>query len=500
MNHLIPLFVIVPLGTAFLALIISKFWNRSSDWIANFATIFLMGLTIYFIRFMGETFTYYAGGWEPVNGIPFGIAMVVDSLTIIMLLIVNVIGFAVNIYSINYMSHYTDKPKYYTLFLLMMAGLNGVLISGDLFNLFVFLEITAIASYALVAFGVESEELEASFKYQILGGTASVLILLGVALFYFLTGTLNFADASVVISNIGNNSAVIFIGILFLVGFGLKAALMPFHAWLPDAHPSAPAPISAMLSGVVIKVLGVYTLIRIFINVFGVMNISFVPTIFLVLGTLSMVVSAYLALGQNDYKRLLAYSSISQIGYVMFAFGLGNSLGYLGGIFHLLNHSASKSLLFLNSGAIVYATDNRDMTKMGGLSQRMPITGYSSLIGSLSISGIPPLGGFWSKLIIIFAAVQSKHFILAGIAVIISIVTLVYYLKSQKMIFWGKLSNIYDNLNEIPVLMSIACIFLALLNIGMGLLLLPGLKSQILNPAVDVLIKGLMYGKIVLGG
>ncbi|MEJ2627774.1 MAG: proton-conducting transporter membrane subunit, partial [bacterium] len=311
--NLLPLFVVVPLGTAFLILIISKIWMRSADWIANCATVFLMAFALYSLRFVGETVTYYAGGWEPVEGIPFGIAIVVDSFTVLMLLIVNIIGFAVNIYSVNYMSRYTDKPKYYTLFLLLMAGLNGVVISGDLFNLFVFLEITAIASYALVAFGIGSEELEASFKYQILGGTASALILLGIALFYFMTGTLNLADASQVVNRIGTNPALVFISILFLVGFGLKAALMPFHSWLPDAHPSAPAPISAMLSGVVIKVLGVYTLIRIFVNVFGFSNVPFIPTLFLILGTLSMAVSAFLASGQSDYKRLLAYSSISQI-------------------------------------------------------------------------------------------------------------------------------------------------------------------------------------------
>ncbi|MFO7889454.1 MAG: proton-conducting transporter membrane subunit [bacterium] len=498
--NLLPLFVVVPLGTAFITLIISKLWKRSADWIANIATIFLMAYAIYFIRFAGETITYYAGGWEPVDGIPFGIAMVADSLTIIMLLIVNVVGFGVNIYSINYMSHYTDKPKYYTLFLLMMAGLNGVVISGDLFNLFVFLEITAIASYALVAFGIGSEELEASFKYQILGGTASALILLGIALFYFMTGTLNFADASQIISKIGTNPALVFISILFLVGFGLKAALMPFHAWLPDAHPSAPAPISAMLSGVVIKVLGVYTLIRIFTNVFGFINVPFIPVMFLILGTLSMVVSAYLALGQDDYKRLLAYSSVSQIGYVMFAIGLNTPLAFLGGIFHLLNHAASKSLLFLNSGAVVYATDNRDMNKMGGLSKKMPITAYSSLIGSLSISGIPPFGGFWSKLIIILAAVQAKHYILSGVAVLISIVTLVYYLKSQRLAFWGTLNSIYENVKEVPFGMSLVCIILALLSIGMGLLLLPSLRPLLLDPTVEVLKNGLEYGKIVLGG
>ena len=498
--NLIPLFVAVPLGAAFLTPIFSKFWKGFGDWWGNLASAFLMGLSLYVLRFAGETLLYHAGGWEPVGGIPIGITMVMDGLTVVMLLIVNVVGFLVAIYSVNYMTHYTDKGKYYTLYLLLLAGLNGVVLSGDMFNLFVFLEISAIASYALVAFGVEAEELEASFKYQILGGVASALILFGIAIFYHLTGTLNLADASRVFSGLGVNPAMIFVGTLFLVGFSLKAALMPFHAWLPDAHPSAPAPISAMLSGVVIKVLGVYTLIRIFFNVFGLASMSYITTVFLVLGTLSMVVASFLALGQKDLKRLLAYSSISQIGYVIFAFGLGTPLGILGGLFHLINHAAFKSLLFLNSGAVVYRTDNRDMEKMGGLSQRMPVTGTTSLVGSLSISGIPPLAGFWSKLVIILAAIEAGEHILAGVAVIASVVTLAYYMKLQRLTFLGKLRDIYKELKEAPALMCISMVILAILSVGLGVLLLPQLKAVVLDPAVKVVADGVAYAKTVLGG
>ncbi len=498
--NVLPLFVVIPLGAAFLTPILSKIWDRLPATLGLLANGFVMGLSIWILQFSNQTSVYYAGGWEPIGGIPVGIAMVMDGLTVVMLMIINIVGFLVILYSLNYMTHYTDTGKYYTLFLLMIAGLNGVVLSGDLFNLFVFLEITAIASYALVAFGVEAEELEASFKYQVLGGTASAIILLGIALFYQLTGTLNLADASRVIDGIGLNAAVIFIGTLFLVGFSLKAALMPFHAWLPDAHPSAPAPISAMLSGVVIKVLGVYTLIRMFFNVLGIARISSILTIFLILGTLSMVAGALLALAQKDFKRLLAYSSISQIGYVIFALGLGTPLGFLGGLFHLINHASFKSLLFLNSGAVVYRTDNRDMEKMGGFSQRMPITGVTSLVGSLSISGIPPLGGFWSKLVIIIAAVESHHFILASIAALASIVTLAYYLKVQKMTFYGQLSNVYKGIKEVPVLMCVSMITLAVLSLGLGVLLLPQLRNVVLEPAVQVIAGGLDYAKMVLGG
>lgn len=497
---LLPLFVVIPLGAAFITPIIAKFWKQFPDWLGNVVCAVLMGMSLWALRFSGDTLVYYAGGWKPIADIPVGIAMVLDGLSGFMLLIVNIIAFLVMIYSVNYMTHYTDKGKFYTLFLLMIAGLNGVVLAGDLFNLFVFLEITAIASYALVAYGVEAEELEASFKYQVLGGTASAVILLGIALFYHLTGTLNLADASNVLAGMGTNPAVILVGVLFLVGFSLKAALMPFHAWLPDAHPSAPAPISAMLSGVVIKVLGVYALIRLFFNVFGLGCMPQVLTVFLTLGTISMVIGAFLALGQDDLKRLLAYSSISQIGYVIFAFGLGTPLGILGGLFHLMNHAALKSLLFLNSGAVVYNTDNRDMEKLGGLAQKMPVTGSTSLVGALSISGMPPLGGFWSKLIIVLAAVESGQVGLAIIAVIASIVTLAYYMKFMKMTFYGKLSDALKELKEAPALMCISMIILALVSVGMGVLLLPQFKQVVLDPAVKVVAGGLTYAKLVLGG
>jgi multicomponent Na+:H+ antiporter subunit D len=498
--NILPIFVVIPLGAAFLTPILNRLWKGFPDWIGNVAVGSLMGLSFWISQFSSKPFVYHVGGWEPVKGIPVGITMVLDGLSILMLIIINTIGFLAILYSVNYMSHYTDKGKYYTLFLLMIAGLNGVVLSGDMFNLFVFLEITAISSYALVAFGVGAEELEASFKYQVLGGTASAFILLGIAFFYFLTGTLNLADASGILADKGSNPALYFIGILFLTGFSLKAAIMPFHAWLPDAHPSAPAPISAMLSGVVIKVLGIYTLIRIFFNVFGINSIPSITTIFLILGTISMVIGAFLALGQKDLKRLLAYSSVSQIGYVIFAFGLGTPLGILGGLFHLLNHAITKSLLFLNAGAIDYNTNNRNMQKMGGLSQRMPVTGSTSLIGSLSISGIPPTGGFWSKLVIIFAAIESKHFILAGIAVLASIVTLAYYLKVQRLSFLGALNETYNNLKEAPVFMCISMIILAILSLGLGILLIPQLKIILLDPAVKSLTDGISYAKMVLGG
>ena len=357
--------------------------------------------------------------------------------------------------------------------------------------------VAAIASYALVAFGTESEELEASFKYSIMGSVASSFILLGIGLLYSYTSSLNMADICVVLAAKGHSNIVSFISVLFLMGFGLKAAIVPFHAWLPDAHPSAPAPISAMLSGVFIKTLGVYALCRVFFNVIGISAaLSF---LLVILGIISMSIGAFLAIGQSDIKRMLAYSSISQIGYIIFAIGIGTPLAILGGLFHLANHAIFKSLLFLNSGAVEYSIKTRDLGQMGGLNRRLPVTGYTSLVASMSISGIPPLSGFWSKLIIIVAAIQAKYFGSAIIAVLISILTLAYYLKLQRYAFFGELNKKWEKIKEVPWSMKLAMVTLSIICLLAGVIYLPELSRIFLEPAVSVMLAGKEYAGIVLG-
>jgi multicomponent Na+:H+ antiporter subunit D len=483
---------------AFLTPVLSRWLRWFPDAAANLATGSAMALSIYAIPFARATTVYFVGGWKPFNGIPIGIHMVLDGLTVLMLLTVNLVAFACAVYSIAYMNHYTDKAKFVTLFLLMVAGLNGVVVSGDLFNVFVFFEITAIACYALVAFGVEAEELEASFKYQVLGGVASSLILLGIAMFYWLTGTLNLADGARVLSQKTGNPAVLFVGALLFTGFGLKGALMPFHAWLPDAHPSAPAPVSAMLSGVVIKVLGVYAICRVFFNVIGMTPILL--TTLMVLGAASMVAGGFLALGQWDLKRLMAYSSIGQIGYIVLGIGLGTPLGILGGLFHLVNHTVFKSLLFLNAGAVEYATGTRNLKLLGGLNRKMPVTSGTSMIASFSIAGLPPFNGFWSKLIIVIACIQAGHPVYAFWAVLGSILTLAAFLKAQRYVFGGELRETWARVREAPAFMCAAMVALAILCVAMGALLIPSVKAAVLDPAVEVLTGGLSYASKALGG
>ena len=489
-----PFFVIIPLGAAFLVSLLGKKIKSVGDVLANLGTLSLLILSLYSIKLvnMYKVLVYEVGSWVP----PIGICLVLDGLTSFMLVTVNLVSFLIALYSVNYMEKYTDKYRFYTLFMLMLAGMNGIIITGDLFNLFVFLEIASISSYALVAFGTEAEELEASFKYAIMGSVASSFVLLGIAILYAYTSTLNMADIANVLSSKPSPLLFSFLAVLFLSGFGLKAALVPFHAWLPDAHPSAPASISAMLSGVLIKVLGVYALVRIFFNVLGINN--FFLSMLMFLGVISMLVGVFLAIGQWDFKRLLAYHSISQIGYVVLGIGLGTPLGILGGLFHLFNHSIFKSLLFLNSGAVEYSLGTRDLQKMGGLWEKMPITANTDLVASMSIAGVPPFNGFFSKLIIIFACIEAGRFGYAICAIVGSILTLASFMKVQKYAFFGKLSQKWQQVKEVPVLMCLAMVVLALICLAGGLLITPFFKS-FLGSAVDVLLLGTGYSGTIFG-
>ena len=486
---ILPLFIIIPLGLAFIIPMLSRRFRHLSDILVNLATLILMLLS-----FLGlGNNSVLAVGRRPA---PFGIVLVLDGMSALMLLIISLISFMAALYSVRYMERrYASKLRYYSLFLLMVAGMNGVVLSGDLFNLFIFMEITAMASYALVGFGCKAEELEASFKYLVMGSIGSIFILLGIAFLYGLSGSLNMAEVANSLKS-GENLILFTVG-LFMMGFGLKASLVPFHAWAPDAHLSAPAPISGMLSGLVINSLGIYALARIMFNVFGLSDIS--AEVLLLLGTISMVVGAFLAIGQLDFKKLLAYSSISETGYVVLGIGLGTPLGILGGLFHLINHAVFKSLLFLDAGSIEYATNNRRLDRMGGLSRKMPVTGFSSMIASLSISGIPPFNGFWSKLIIIWACVEAGHPVYALVATLVNLITIACFMKVQQYGFLGKIGEAWKNIHEVPGLMRVVMIILTLICFSMGLLLLPGPRDTLFTPAVRALMEGSEYIRLVLG-
>jgi multicomponent Na+:H+ antiporter subunit D len=331
--------------------------------------------------------------------------------------------------------------------------MNGVILTGDLFNLFVFMEIALLAAFALVAYGGQAHEFEASFKYAVMGAVSSSLILISIAIVYGATSTLSLAKIAEAFPGLAPHLQL-WIGGLLMAGLSLKAAVMPFHAWLPDAHSSAPAPISAMLSGVLIKTLGIYTLIRLFYNVFGAPGIFL--QVFLVLGAVSILFGVVLAVGQWDFKRLLAYHSISQIGYILLGMGLNTTLGMAGALFHVFNHA-------------------------------------------LSISGIPPFNGFFSKLVIIIAAVQARQPVFAVFAVVGSLLTLASFMKVQR---YGFRSDKPAGALQARIGggMKLAMIVLALFCLLTSLMIVPGIREWTLDPVVQAVMNKAGYIQLVLGG
>jgi len=511
MNPLIPLLVAVPLAGAFLTMILGRFITGIPRYLA-LATLLFLAFTSFWLLITAGTGSsvYTLGGWEPVNGVPIGLYLIHDGFSALVLCIISFIGLMSVIYSMTYMNKYTSGNYFYALFCLMTAGMNGVVLSGDIFNIFVFLEISAISAYALVAFGVGKNELEATLKYQVLGAVASFMILFAIGFIYWKARTLNIADIRVAFSEGHDRSYYLLVQLMLLTGFGLKAAIIPFHSWLPDAHSSAPSPISAMLSGVLIKAVGIYVIIRLFFNMFEITE--GMATMITTLGALSMVVGTFLAYVQWDIKRLLAYSSISQMGYVVMSVGIGMllmargirsdvaALAITGGIFHMINHAAFKGLLFLNAGAIEYSVGTRDLREMGGLAKAMPVTSATSFAASLSISGIPPFNGFFSKLIIIVAAVMGRFYFLAALAALVSIITLAYFMKFQRYAFYNMdPGKIKKEIREVPVPMLLSMITLAVACLLLSLLALPGIRESVLSPATDILMDQLKYSSQIIG-
>jgi multicomponent Na+:H+ antiporter subunit D len=455
----IPLFFVLPLLAAFLIPILGKVF-KPLVWVVSMVVSFVLFLlSLYGLTVMQSLpmVVYKMGNWPP----PLGIVMAFDAYSALMVLVISILVFAACLFSFRYMSRYTGQWKFYSLLMLMTAGMMGICITGDLFNMFVFLEIAAVASYALVAFGVGQEELEASFKYMVMGEIGGLTLLLSIALIYAKTSTLNLADISIGLQAIQGTTFFWMILGMLLFAFSIKAALVPFHSWLPDAHPAAPAPISSLLSGIFIKVLGIYTASRMIFNVFGLTRAT-APLFFDILiglGFLSIVFAGVTALHQKDYKRLLGFSSVSQIGYIMLGFGIGNFKGVAGAL------------------------------------ENMPTTAWSYRIGALSLIGLPPFVGFFAKLFIIWGAIEAGFLWIGIVAVLLSGLTLGYLLKIENSVFMkqGK-----TGVKKAPFTMRLAMVFLVVLALVFGIGFQP-IMEFVIGPAAHALLRGFEYSQLVFG-
>jgi multicomponent Na+:H+ antiporter subunit D len=401
-----------------------------------------------------------------VSGV-FRAGFPVDNLARVMLLSIATVGCCSVLVARYSMADEGDRFRFANLLVLALAGLNGIVLVRDLLGLYVFLEITAVASFVLIALERGRAAFDGAFKYVVLSAVATAMIVAGLALFFIVAGSTSFDAVAAAIAGAGSNQLALAAVAFFLCGLGIKGGLVPFHGWLPTAYASAPAAVSVLLAGAVTKTSGVYTLIRLVEAVFG--YGPAVKQVLLVAGIASIVVGAAGALGQKDMKRMLAFSSISQMGYVVLGVGAGPGLGLAGAVFHLFNHSIFKTLLFVNSAAVERQAGTRDMDELGGISARMPVTGTTSVLAMLSTAGVPPLSGFWSKLLIVTGVWQAGQVGLALAAVAASVLTLAYFLSMQRRVFFGKLAERCAGLKEADAWGLLPALVLAAVTVALGI-------------------------------
>jgi len=426
--------------------------------------------------------SFTLGGFLP----PYGAQLYLDSFGEFMAILFVALGIFAAAYSYKYMAEEDGLEKYYALMLFLVAGLMGVAMAGDLFTLFVFWELMGIASYALVSFrNYRWEPVEAGFKYLVMSTIGSLAALYGMSFLYGITGTLNIAELISLMPAVATNEGY-FALVLIFAGFGVTSAMVPFHTWLPDAHPAAPCPVSALLSGVVIKA-GIYAIFRIMFTVFTPASYDF-GILLIVFGALTLTIGNLMVLPQRDIKRFLAFSSIANVGLILLAGGIAAyvlhsyappvsatvaALALSGAAFHILNHAVGKGLLFLASGCLIHSTGSRDISELEGIARRMPWSGGAMSVGLLNLSGVPPLGGFWSKLLIIMApaALLQDPLMAVCVAVILlnSLLAAGYYIwLTQRIAFKEAPAAPF---REAPVQMLLPVVLLALACVAITLLL-----------------------------
>lgn len=467
--------------------------KRALAVIATAVSFLCVILLIKPILINGEIIVSWMGNWSPMGGKAFGIGLQIDSLGMFLALIITGASLLSVIYSLKYMSHDNGLEKYYVLFLLLTSSMIGFVFTGDLFNMYVMLEIMTFAAIALTAFrNYKEKSVEAAFKYIVTGSLGSSLILLGTCLIYSETKTLNLAEIAVVIKAMESMTPTLIVAFsLMMVGYAVKAFMVPCHTWPTDAHMAAPSSISMILSGVMSKT-GIYAIIRLVFMIFGLASNKPVGYLILVWGVITMVIGVSMALLQHDFKRLLAFHSVSQIGYIITALGIAiietgevSVLAMTGGTYHMINHAIFKGLLFLTAGAILYTTGTTDLESVSGLGKRMPFTMAMFLFGAAGISGIPPFNGFASKWMIYEAGFTGSLGIVSIIAVVVSALTLASFIKVGHSVFFGPIKKEHKNIEDVPTSMKIPMGVLALGIVIFGLfpkvivnkILIPVIKS-----------------------
>ena len=454
--HLPILLIVVPLVSAPLCVLLRQ---KTLVWaFASLVCVASLGLaSMLLIRVLEEGVISYAiGGWIA----PWGIEYRVDTINAFVLLLVSIIAAVLTFFALpSVADEVSGKQHYlfYTAYLMCLTGLMGIAITGDAFNVFVFLEISSLSSYTLIAMGRDRRALTASYQYLIMGTLGATFIVIGIGLMYMMTGTLNMFDLSQRLPAMFETRTAMVAFAFLTVGMLIKLAMFPMHMWLPNAYCYAPSLVTAFLAATATKV-SIYVFLRFTFTVWGtefVFEKLNLDAFLIPLSLIGIYVASLSAIYQTNVKRLLAYSSVAQIGYMMLGIGFVSITGLTGGIVHLFNHALMKAALFLAVGCAVLRLGSSDLTDWKGLGRRMPVTMAAFVLAGLSLIGVPLTVGFISKWYLILAALEAGWWPVALLALLSSLLAVIYVWRVVEVAYFQKADD-DSNVQEAPLMMQIS--------------------------------------------
>ncbi len=487
-DHSSILIIVIPLIASIINIFISLF-KRSlcySFFLLILGICVILSIDILSNVINSGTIRYKLGGWMP----PWGIEYVVDHLNAYIIAIVSTMSLIIAVYSKESIKQEVPEPKlpyFYSTYLLLTTGLLGIAITGDIFNLYVFLEIASLAGYALIAIG-EKRSVLASFNYIIMGTIGACFYLLGVGYIYIMTGSLNITDLSLLLPNLYESKVMLAALAFLVVGVAIKIALFPLHRWLPDSYTFAPSAVSAFASATMTKV-GIYVLIRVSFTLFEprfFTEITPLSSILVWWAIVAIFFGSIIALAQTDFKRTLSYILIAEVGYMVFGVSLGNKQGFIGAVLHILNDAVMIACLFMIAGGLMYRVGSRNLENFLGLNKSMPITMAAFTIAALSMIGIPPTAGFFSKWYLILGAIEAEQWIGAIALLFSSLVNAIIFFKLLEKIYFAKKDNIPKHkFPELPFSMLAPIVILAL-----SILVIGASTGKIISKVIQFTVPG----------
>lgn len=431
MSHHLVLALLIPLVTGVLALVARP--HRLAARAITFVGMTLgLGYAVYLLALVWREGIQVTGmgDWP----LPFGIALTVDLFSATMLLLATLMGWVVLLFTFATIDPARERFGFYPLYQFLLLGVSGAFLTGDLFNLYVWFEVMLISSFGLMTLGGERDQLEGGLKYVVINLVSSTFFLIAVGLLYGATGTLNMAHLATVLGGGESTRLISAVAMLFLLTFGIKAAIFPLFFWLPASYHTPPAAVTALFGGLLTKV-GVYALFRVFTLFFSEQP-AYIDDLLLILAGLTMVVGVLGAIAQNNVRRILSFHIVSQIGYMIMGLGLAGALGLAGGIFYVIHHIIVKTSLLMIGGALEEIGGTGDLNQMGGQLKERPRLAFLFLLAALSLAGIPPMSGFFSKLTLLSAALEQGRYGIAAVSLGVSVLTLFSMTKIWAEVFW----------------------------------------------------------------